>query len=167
MQAEMNRRRAIIEGVKPEIDAGRFPIKRTTGEKVIVEADVFTDGHEAVSAALLYRKEETPDWTEVLMTPLVNDRWQAEFEVAELGRYRYTIQGWLDPFKFWSRNLAKRVEAGQDVAVEMLIGAGLGEGALKRGTGGDADRLRAYAAALRSGGTAAVVDRVAADVAAW
>jgi starch synthase (maltosyl-transferring) len=166
MQAEMNRKRAIIEGVKPEIDAGRFPIKRTTGEKVTVEADVFTDGHEAVSAALLYRKEEAPDWNEVTMTPLVNDRWQAEFAVTELGRYRYTIQAWLDPFKFWARNLAKRVEAGQDVAVEMLIGAGLVEDALKRATGADADRLRAYAASLRSGGTAAVRDALSADLAA-
>src|SRR5215212_650065 len=117
MQDDMNRKRAVIEGVKPEIDAGRFPIKRTTGEKVIVEADVFTDGHEAVSAALLYRKEESVDWNEVAMTPLVNDRWQAEFATVELGRYRYTIQAWLDPFKLWARNLAKRVEAGQDVSV--------------------------------------------------
>ena len=112
MQDEVNRSRAIIEGVKPEIDAGRFPIKRTVGEKVVVEADVFTDGHEAVSAALLYRKEDAPDWNEVPMEPLVNDRWRAEFALAELGRYRYTIQAWLDPFKFWARSLAKRVEAG-------------------------------------------------------
>ena len=44
MWAEEGRRRVIIEGVSPEIDGGRFPIKRIVGDKVIVEADVFTEG---------------------------------------------------------------------------------------------------------------------------
>src|SRR5205823_9080903 len=100
MRVEKDKHRIIIEHVKPEIDAGRFPIKRTVGEKVVVEADIFTDGHEALSAVLLYRKEDAEDWTEVPMTPLVNDRWQAEFAVEQIGRYRYTLQGWLDHFKF-------------------------------------------------------------------
>ncbi|MFL5732627.1 MAG: alpha-1,4-glucan--maltose-1-phosphate maltosyltransferase [Chloroflexia bacterium] len=161
----MNKRRAIVEGVKPEIDAGRYPIKRVTGEKVVVEADVFTDGHEAVSAALLYRKEEDPDWTEVLMAPLVNDRWQAEFEITEPGRYHYTVQGWLDPFKFWSRSLAKRVEAGQDVDVELLIGVGLVEDALGRATSADALKLKEYAASLRAGGVKGVRDALSTELA--
>ena len=29
----------VIEGVRSAIDAGRFPVKRTVGEKVVVEAD--------------------------------------------------------------------------------------------------------------------------------
>ena len=45
--------RVIIEGVQPEIDGGRFPIKRHTGESVQVEADIFTDGHDILSALLL------------------------------------------------------------------------------------------------------------------
>ncbi|MBI3325166.1 MAG: DUF3416 domain-containing protein, partial [Nitrospinae bacterium] len=44
-----DRSRVVIENVKPEIDAGRFPIKRTLGESVFVEADMFVDGHEALS----------------------------------------------------------------------------------------------------------------------
>src|SRR5437764_1360503 len=31
-------RRVIIEGVEPEIDGGQFPIKRTIGEEVVLEA---------------------------------------------------------------------------------------------------------------------------------
>ncbi|MDP3039062.1 MAG: DUF3416 domain-containing protein, partial [Deltaproteobacteria bacterium] len=61
------RRRVIIEGVKPEIDGGRFSIKRVVGEKVVVEADIFTDGHDALSCILLYRREEESQWTEVPM----------------------------------------------------------------------------------------------------
>src|ERR1043165_1285934 len=137
MRVEKDKRRVIIKHVKPEIDAGRFPIKRTVDDKVVVEADIFTDGHEAVSAVLLYRKEGAKNWTETPMIPLVNDRWRAGFEVEEIGQYNYTLQGWLDHFKFWSRALVKRVEAGQDVAVDLLIGADLVETAARQATGSD------------------------------
>ena len=43
-------RRIVIESVAPEVDGGRFPIKRTPGETVTVEADVFADGHDIVIA---------------------------------------------------------------------------------------------------------------------
>ena len=32
--------RVIIRGVKPELECGRFPIKRVVGETVAVEADI-------------------------------------------------------------------------------------------------------------------------------
>ncbi len=166
MRIDKDRRRVIIERVKPEIDGGRFPIKRTVDERVLVEADIFTDGHEAVSAVLLYRKEGEEDWAEVPMTPLVNDRWRAGFEVGEIGRYSYTLRGWLDHFKFWSRALVKRVEAGQDVAVDLLIGANLVEAAAKQATGGDMAKLQTYEAIMRAGGMegvrAALSDELAA-----
>ena len=75
----VDRARVIIEGVQPEIDCGRFPIKRVVGEDVVVEADVFIDGHEALSCALLHRKKGASRWQHVLMEPLVNDRWRASF----------------------------------------------------------------------------------------
>ena len=34
-------KRVIIEGVAPQVDGGEFPIKRTRGERVVVEADIF------------------------------------------------------------------------------------------------------------------------------
>src|SRR4051794_34095462 len=67
--------RVIIEGVNPEIDHGRFPIKRTVGEEVVVSADVFAEGHDAVVAVLRHRKVGVPQWDEAPMTALVNDRW--------------------------------------------------------------------------------------------
>ena len=68
------RRTVVIEAVSPEVDAGRFPIKRTVGEGVIVEADIFAEGHGTLAAVLKHRHESAPDWTEVPMKPLVNDR---------------------------------------------------------------------------------------------
>jgi starch synthase (maltosyl-transferring) len=151
MQPEKDTRRAIIENVKPEIDDGRFPIKRVAGERVTVEADIFTDGHEAVSAVLLYRNENERTWSETPMLPLVNDRWQASFAVQQVGCYFYSVQAWLDHFKFWSRSLVKRLEAGQDVGVDLLIGANYIDEAIPQATGDDRERLKFYAEALRSG----------------
>ena len=121
------RQRVAIESVSPEIDGGRFPAKRSVGEMVAVEADIFADGQDALACVLRYRHEAESDWTEVPMVPLVNDRWRAEFVVTELGRYRFTIEAWVDHLETWRRQLAKRVEAGQDVTQEQEVGARLAE----------------------------------------
>lgn len=144
------RNRVIIEGVYPEIEGGYFPIKRAVGEKIVVEADVFTDGHDAISCVLLYRREGATEWMATPMIALVNDRWRGEFIVAEAGRYTYTLLAWVDRFKTWTRDLAKRVEAGQDVTVDLLIGAELVAAAARRASGSDAQTLDEYAAGLRS-----------------
>ncbi len=149
MIVEEGRRRAIIEGVQPEIDCGRFPIRRTVGEKVTVEADIFTDGHDVVSARLLHRPARHAEWSEVPMESLVNDRWRGEFAVYELGQYRYTLQAWVDHFKTWQRDLGKKVDAGQEVSVELRMGAQLVEESALRASEADASRLRQYAHDLR------------------
>lgn len=119
------RKRVIIEGINPEVDGGRFPAKRTVGDLVRVEADVFTDGHDSISAVLLFRHENSPDWVERPMQALVNDRWFGEFPVEELGRYRYTIHAWVDHWETWRRDLVKRIAADTDATVDYLIGAEL------------------------------------------
>jgi starch synthase (maltosyl-transferring) len=125
MLDELGRRRVVIEGVEPEIDGGRFPIKRVVGETVAVEADAFTDGHDAITCRLLWRPESQPKWQEAEMEPLPNDLWRAEFTVTEPGRWLYAVLGWVDPFKTWRRDLKKRVEAGQEVSLDLRVGAAL------------------------------------------
>jgi starch synthase (maltosyl-transferring) len=148
--SEMARCRVVIESVKPEINGGRFAAKRAIGERMTVEADIFADGHDAVVAMLLYRREQTPRWTETLMTPLVNDRWRATFEVKETGTYLYTLQGWVDRFETWRQAFAKKVDAEQDVALDLLSGAELVEFAAKSAGGEDRKLLTDFAARLRS-----------------
>jgi starch synthase (maltosyl-transferring) len=150
MQAQEHRRRVIIEGVRPEIDGGRHPIKRTAGEKVEVEADIFADSHDALSASVLYRREKEPSWTEVPMEFLVDDRWRGSFVVDEIGRYVYTLEGWIDHFRTWQKDLVKKVDAGQDVSVDFLVGAELVKEAISRAPGADAKRLEERANALKS-----------------
>ncbi|HSC29047.1 MAG TPA: alpha-1,4-glucan--maltose-1-phosphate maltosyltransferase [Vicinamibacterales bacterium] len=119
------RRRVVIEAVRPEIDCGRFPIKRTVGEQVIVLADVFADGHDTLAAVLHFRRAGDRHWQEVPMQPLPNDRWTARFRVEALGRYEYTVEGWVDRFGSWRHELATKVKAGMEVLSELLEGAAL------------------------------------------
>src|SRR5919198_5486949 len=101
MKDRESRTRVVIAGVQPAIECGRFPIKRTVGEKVVVEGDIFTDGHDALSAVLLYRHEEEQQWSQVPLRFLVNDRWRGEFVVTKIGHYSYTLQAWVDRFISW------------------------------------------------------------------
>ena len=141
MPATDGRRRVIIEGVSPEIDGGRFAAKDTLGDRVDVEADIFTDGHDAISAALFYRHESETDWHEAPMRPLVNDRWRGSFKANRLGVWVFTLQAWVDRFATWQRDFRKRVAAGQDVGVDLLIGADLVEEAARRSSGADHDHM--------------------------
>ncbi|MBI4260556.1 MAG: DUF3416 domain-containing protein, partial [Actinobacteria bacterium] len=154
MEVKEGRRRVVVSGVDPEIDCGRFPVKRTVGEEVVVEADVFADGHDAVRAVLRYRAEDERDWSEVPMEPLVNDRWRGSFRIDRLVDHRYTVRGWVDRFATWRGDLAKRVAAGQDVRIELLEGADLIDQGARRATGPDGKALRRFARRVREGGRA-------------
>jgi starch synthase (maltosyl-transferring) len=111
-------RRVVIERVTPEIDDGRFPAKRTVGEEVAVEADVFADGHDQVSAVLLWRRCSARDWKEVRMIPLGNDRWRAAFTCGDFADYEYTVQGWIDRGATLRAAIDKKEAAGQDASTD-------------------------------------------------
>jgi starch synthase (maltosyl-transferring) len=118
----MTKVRVVIENITPQVDCGRFPIKRVVGEAVAVEADAFADGHDVVRCVLLYRSERAAEWSRIPMAPLGNDRWTARFVPREMGRYRFTVSAWVDHLSTWRRDLAKKQEAGQDVSVDLLRG---------------------------------------------
>ena len=143
------RARVVVEGIKPQIDGGAFAIKRVVGDTVLVEADAFADGHDVISCVVLYRKEGAAEWAESPLKALVNDRWRGSFQVTELGRYQYTVMAWINRFESWQHDLHKRVDAGQDVSVQLIIGAKLITDAAARATGDDASRLHAYADIVR------------------
>ena len=86
------------------------------------------------------------------MKLLGNDRWRGQFAVEEMGRYRYTIEAWVDRFKTWHQGLIKKIEAAQEVDSDLLAGAKLVEEASEHASGADAKRLREYARALDTAG---------------
>jgi starch synthase (maltosyl-transferring) len=146
------RRRTIVEGVQPQIDGGRYPIKRIVGDTVVVEADCFADGHDVLSCAVLYRREGAGQWQVAPMAFLINDRWRGSFVVESVGRYEYTVASWIDRFKTWEHAMEKRIAANQDVRVDLLIGADLVDEAAEHAPAEAAATLRSYAAVLRAGG---------------
>jgi starch synthase (maltosyl-transferring) len=142
------RARVAIEGITPQVDCGRYPVKRIAGDELVVEADIFSDGHDEVAAVLLYRRQGEDRWQETVMQRLDNDRWQASFLLQEPGMYEYTILGWVDHFRTWQKDLKKRYQAGQDIGVDIQIGVNLIEQAAKEATGADHARLQLMASAL-------------------
>ena len=145
--------RVVIEGVEPSVDGGRFAAKRAVGETVVVSADVFADGHDALSAVLLYRSGAGSEWSQAPMRELGNDRWQGEFTVEQNGPYAFCVEGWVDHFRSWRRDFEKKHAAGQDGPLDVLAGAELVQAAAERAAGvdaADAKTLREWASALRT-----------------
>jgi starch synthase (maltosyl-transferring) len=126
--SEQLSRRTVVDGVRPSIDAGRFPIKRTIGESVHVSADILADGHDVIAAVLRDRETNNAaqaDWRETSMTLAApgTDEWIASFDVDALGWHEYQVCAWVDRFLTWRRDLQVKAAAGQDVSLELLEGS--------------------------------------------
>ena len=152
-----------IANVWPELDGGRFPVKREVGDLFEVGADILREGHEALTAVLKYRTVKDTLWHEVRMAPAGNDRWIGRFPLEENTRYLYTIEAYPDAYRSWADDLKKRLAAGMDVASELLEGAALLRRSLPRAAGADRRRLEARLADFEAAGTPAARSRVLLD----
>lgn len=177
MKPSEGRRRVVIEEIQPVVDGGRYPAKRTLGDRVAVTAAIFSDGHDHVAARLLYRKASEKTWNSTPFQPLPNDLWTASFPVDQLGTWEFSIEAWVDHIDTWVSDLAKRLAAQspqsaaqspqsaalldskeptqqvigpQDIPLALRIGAMHLEAAAKRAKGADARQLTAAVASLRS-----------------
>lgn len=160
------RLRAVVEGITPQVEGGRFPVKRSVDEVLVVEADCFTDGHDVVAVLLCWRKEgaagEGPgaceqsrvveidggDWHAVPMTALGNDRWRASVRLPECGRWHYTVHAWVDALASWRSELVRRIEP-DDVRLAVRAGADLIDAATARASGEHRKQLAHWAKTLR------------------
>ncbi len=116
------RNRAVIENIKPSINGGDFAIKRTIGESVNVEADIFADGHDLVNARLFHKHAKSKRWKHTPFEFLVNDRWKCRFTPEKIGRTEYYVEAWVDYALNWQYELGRKVKDGQHVDVELLDG---------------------------------------------
>ena len=117
------RRRVVITKVDPQVERGQFPAKTVIGEETVIGADIFSDGHDVVNASVLIKHEKERQWKEIAMEPQGNDRWEAKWYPEKLGLYQFKIQGWIDHFATWQRDLEKKFMANQDIHVDLLVGA--------------------------------------------
>ncbi|HEV2149470.1 MAG TPA: alpha-1,4-glucan--maltose-1-phosphate maltosyltransferase [Longimicrobiaceae bacterium] len=144
-------RKIVIEDVYPELDCGRYAVKREVGDVVEVRADIFKEGHDAIAAAVRYRTERETEWREASMRFLDNDRWGGSFPVTENVRYLFTVVAWTDAFGTWASDTRKKYDAGQDVASELLEGEALIRAAAGRAEGTERERIESYLRGVAEG----------------
>jgi starch synthase (maltosyl-transferring) len=162
----------VIGQVQPQVDCGRFPVKRVVGETVVVQADAFTDGHDLIRVVLRYREREyndatqTSGWREVDMQPVGDDRWEARFRVDRVAMYEFAVQAWVDRFATWRDGLSKKIAAEQRVGLELQEGAALIRAAAERlGAKPPAPRATRSAAARAKAASVEPLPDVANDAA--
>lgn len=145
-------KRVNIENINPQIDCGKYPIKRVVNERVQVEADIFTDGHDKVQALLLYRmiQKGKDKWQKSPMYFIGNDHWEGSFIPEQEGPYEYAIVAWVDHFSTWQEGLRKKFEDHQEVNTELLIGVELLEKAQHTAPASIQKKLKKATELLRS-----------------
>jgi starch synthase (maltosyl-transferring) len=145
--------RIAIEAVTPSVDGGRFPVKRSVGESVDIEADVFMDGHDKMGVALLWRANDERDWRETRMRHIGNDRWTAPLPLTRVGRYLFAVEAWRDAFATYRDELQKKTDAGLNVSVELeegrLLVEAAAEHAASSGLAETAETLKGLAKSLK------------------
>ncbi|HEX4294168.1 MAG TPA: alpha-1,4-glucan--maltose-1-phosphate maltosyltransferase [Rhizomicrobium sp.] len=111
--------RVVIASVAPALDDGRFAVKRIVGDEVVVEADVFADGHPLIAAELVHGERRVP------MQPLGNDRWRASFVLDRVGRHEFMIEAWIDRYGGFARDLARKQQARRDIGLDVREGGAM------------------------------------------
>jgi len=124
---------AVIENVEPLVDGGRYPTKRIVGEDLVVEADIFKDGHDVVAAVLKWRVLGERRWRETPMAYVDNDRWRGVCTLYDIAIYEYTVEAWTDTFRGWQQEFTAKFSAGiSELRSEAMEGAALLEAASRR-----------------------------------
>ena len=148
----------VIENLQPLIDGGRYPVKRIIGEDLVVEADIFKDGHDVVAAILKWRVLGKRAWRETPMNFVDNDRWRGICTLYDEAIHEYTVEAWTDTFRSWQAEFTKKFEAGiSDLRSEALEGAALVEAAAKRARDrADRKRLLELSRQISTGATSEI-----------
>lgn len=149
MKPVEGRRRVVIGAVAPQVDCGRYPVKRVVGDGFAVTVAIFGDGHDAISARLLHKKSGEKAWQTTPMLPIGNDLWRGTFAVESMGTHKYCVEGWVDDFATWRGDFKKRADAGEDLGLALRSGALLLEQAAARAKKTDGTKLRSAANELR------------------
>src|SRR3954470_21919889 len=147
-------RRLQIQDVWPLIECGRYPAKRSKDDPVQVWATIFRDGHEVLRAAVKARPLGERHWQEAFLVPVKDepDRWTGYFRVDRCGRWQFAVEGWVDRFASWRRELERKVEAGQaDLTSELAEGEQLLTELARKVQGDDGRLVKEACAALGHG----------------
>ncbi|GAT34281.1 starch synthase [Terrimicrobium sacchariphilum] len=141
----------VIDHITPQLEGGRYAVKRISGQDLVVEADILKEGHDLVTAVLKWRPKGDAAWRETPMTLGQNDRWTGTLSVGQIGAWEYTVEAWGDTFRSWQDEVRKKFNGGlRDLKSEALEGASLvSKAAARAGKSPDAKRLKAFASQLQ------------------
>jgi starch synthase (maltosyl-transferring) len=139
-----------VHDISPSVEGGRWPVKRTLGDLVVVECDLVRDGHEQLRAVVRHRPPGSRAFAEAAMEQISPDRWRARFPTSALGIHAFQVEAWVDAFGSWRSELERKVAAGQpDLESELAEGAALLEHAVTGLRGAHKRTVAAAAAELR------------------
>lgn len=147
-----------VENITPVLNGGRYALKRVPGEELVVEADIFKDGHDVLSAVLKWRRIGAAAWNETRMRPLEDKRWRGSCVFYENDMHEFTIEAWAENFLTWRIEYQKKYSGGvENLDSEKLEGSGFVERAAKRAHfQEDKDKLLGFARQIREGDNARV-----------
>ncbi len=88
----MKKKAVSVSGVYPEIEGGRYPVKREAGE--IFEVLAYISGSRELSVWLKVRqiRPSRTEWHRSPMEPAGEKEWRGSFIPEKPGRYQYTIE---------------------------------------------------------------------------
>lgn len=145
------RQRVVIANISPQVDAGRYPAKAAVHESTLVSADIFCDGHDELAAAVSIRHRDERLWKSFPMEPVGNDRWELRFRPSQEGMYQLRFQAWIDHFASWKKGVQKKADAGQELLVDLQVGAAMIEESLQRSGVKDKVTLQQWHDRLQTG----------------
>jgi starch synthase (maltosyl-transferring) len=113
--------RIVIDEIRPRTPTGDYPAKAVVGEKVVVSAAIFKDGHDVLAAQVRFGEQIAP------MVPLVNDVWATTIYPDAIGPRPFIVEAWTDRHATWARKVRAKLDAGQDIDVEIAEGIAIFE----------------------------------------
>jgi starch synthase (maltosyl-transferring) len=145
---------ADISPVVGSTSTGEHPARAVVGERVVISATVFREGHDAVAANVVVRAPDGRRLPFLRMTPGAPgmDRWHADLMPDAEGMWTFSVEAWSDPLSTWHHAVTVKIEAGQgseDLANDLETGARLFDELARTLAKPERSRAAAAAVALR------------------
>ena len=146
--------RAVIEQPRPVVECGALPAKATAGIPLAISGSIFADGHDLVMGWVRHGRPGSGGgtaerWQELPMRALGDDRFGAVITPTRVGPWSFEIVAMPDLYGSWVGELRVRLDAGQDIALELEEGARMADRAAALPGTGDGDRLELGALSTR------------------
>lgn len=125
MADSIGKKRVIVTNISPSVEGGKFGAKGVEGDEILITADIFGDGHDAIAASVYLQKKGEDQISEFPMKLINNDCWEVPISFEQTGLYKFWIEAWEDHYTNWKKGLEKKFNAGQDIAVELQIGSNI------------------------------------------